>query len=273
MNPLKKIGLGIGALAIATLPFCMREKQPEELVDILREDAYESYHEGERNRNNVHDFFVKEYRIIFLKEEKFVSSQLLVTSYTAKQFNTPLTTKNRLQTKGVNIIDTTPQTIEGETFVGCNILDQDDNNRKDFTPEEIQALEEKARTHNIYRQKEKEIFRDVEKNGTIITEGTRTLIDIPIIKEWFKVSDPILMHKTYHLEGDCTFNVRINVRSGEINTYELVVSQPEDRPSDPFGGPAGHSYEYPRYDCTTMQGESISETFLDAIIKNIRGER
>lgn len=202
MNTLQKIGLTIGAFAIATLPFFIKEKSKDEtLVDILCRDIYENTAEYSRG--------VKSYALKDRKVSVVGFSDIAVE-----------------ELEGMALKDLTPETIAGERVVGCRIVDQQDASQNNFSPEELKELEYLAKTNIKYRTMEREIFRDVKDNGKVLSRTSRTinfpvLKNIPIIQSLLTFSYPIVMEQSYSINDGKSAAVVINCENGTITHYRI----------------------------------------------------
>ncbi len=235
MNTLQKIGLGIGAVALgalATRPFFMRSSPPQqdELVDVLCRDVWES--------SRVMEWLNDPSRKLNMRNYQLHSGEVTVLAYNSitwdlrnELFKTKIVPEG--ETEGRDIEDATPQIIDGSRVVGCRIIDNESNTRKEFSPEEMHELEGIARTNNTYRELEREIFEDVDLTGETLSEKrifistiaerlSRNLIPREYSDKYNSVLIPISKGKTYELGNGIVINIKLDCERKETSEYLLI---------------------------------------------------
>ena len=229
MNTLQKIGLTIGAVALASLPFFMREKPRDELVDVLCRDVYES----RCSIGSGIDSYVCHGKEYVLK-----NTTLLVIAYNdhaplnelglnISELHIGQDIQGINEKEGLNIKDPTPQTVREQRIIECKIVDIENKDRKSFSSEELQELESLARTDIHYRALEREIFDDVDRNGVTTSITNRLLINMPynirFLDDYLKVKVPLVKECQYHIDKKTILKVTAEVITGKIETYELFT--------------------------------------------------
>ncbi len=223
MNTLQKIGLGIGAITLSTLPFFMNcgERPKEELVDVLCRDSYESgSHIPSSLDHTIHSHAIKKYDIS--------TGRISVLSYTKEAW--PLREQlyhlrgdsaENYVIEGADIEDPTPQTVQGQRIKGCKIVDEKNVSRKEFSPQELAELESLARTDLKYRAMEREVIEDVDTYGATTRIARVPLTTIPYLKDWLAFSVSMIKQMDYDLDDGLRIRVNVNASRGNINEYYL----------------------------------------------------
>ncbi len=260
----KRIGLGLVAVVIATLPFCIRatksKPQEEELVDILCRDSYEQvrdYCVGVKG----YTLSTRDVVVIGYSEEDLKNSDGFANEFT----------EEGVMFEGLNLRDPTPEVIAGQRVLGCRIVDPDNPSFRDFSNEELGELEQIARENIKYRAIEREIYDDVDKNGVIITSDEEPVIDVPVLKDLWTREIPTTKRMEYKIDEELAIKVYINVVEGKVDLYKLVFKG-EWTHNSFMGGPLGVFYTYYSPDDENKFHDKISKTWLDRVIQIIRGE-
>lgn len=250
----KKISLGLASIVIAALPFCMRSKPQEELVDILCRDVYEQ---------------VSEYSV-GVRGYDLAKRKVLVMGYSEEDLNAK--DKNGVSWEGMDLKDTTPKIIAGQKAMGCRIVDPNDLSFRDFSQQELSELEQIARENIKYRALEREIYDDVAKNGEIYTTNCEPVIDVPILRDLWTREVPITKRKEYKIDDELTIEVPVDVVKERIISYKLVISS---KTVEEFfsNGPLGVFYTYKSCDEAKTLRERISNTWIDRMIEIIRKQK
>ena len=267
MNTLKKLGLGIGTLAIATLPFFMRGEPREELVDVLCRDVYESGIPVTHGK-------IDATRECKLKAYTLQTGDITILEYNDNNWNTKDEFYRRGSTRtdtpeGQDLEDATPQRLGRYNIKGCKIIDDSNVARHSFTPEELQELETIARTNIKYRAMEREVFEDVAKTGTTISTGVHIPIDIPIVRDWLKIRYSLSKRKNYILDKKTIMEVSVDLNSGD-GFYQLFLNTQIIKPN-PSNVQLGPYSQFQRYD--NREDPAIPPTLLEQLVKVVRGEK